>query len=92
MVPGRRAASTRARSVALHLEALDDGLEDPVRLSNALEVGVEATGANEPPARLARTAGLALSLRARSRPSRAVLASRSSSSAGTPALAKCAAI
>src|SRR4029453_5963234 len=90
--------------LTLGIQLLDDGLDHPVGVGNPTEVVVEASHGDECGAiRRKERIGSQLAgpleagpprffLQARARPALAVASSRSSSKAGTPAFAKCAAI
>ena len=91
MLPGRRAASTLRQQLALDVELLDDRFDDPVGVASrgrpasklAVEMSLRVSGVKN---------GSGFRPRARLSPCSAASVVTSSSSAGTPALAKCAAI
>ena len=91
MAPGRRTASTRASS-----SRLASSCSTMASITQSASA-IRPRSLSKPPtvtsaARSGAKNGSGRSLRARSRPARAVASSRSSSKAGTPAFAKCAAI
>jgi hypothetical protein len=91
IVPGAPDGVDALEQRALDVELLDDGLE--IQSAPA----IFARSVSKPPVVISAAAsavknGSGLSARARLRPSRAASAVTSSSSTGTPALAKCAAI